>query len=195
MGRHGFGPEKLQPAAAIATAGCSSPQNEKDISETFCGAKDFFDFFCGRGRESVSTMKNPDVRWVQRFENYKKGLAQLQDAVELAGRRELSGLERQGLVQAFEFTHELAWKTLKDFLEDRGQAGLYGSRDATRAAFAAGLLADGDLWMAMIASRNQTSHTYNEETVEDITGAILRDYAPAFQALCERLARLEEEVG
>jgi nucleotidyltransferase substrate binding protein (TIGR01987 family) len=140
-------------------------------------------------------MKNPDVRWLQRFDNYKRALAQLQDAVDLAGRRELSALERQGLVQAFEFTHELAWKTLKDFLEERGQVEFYGSRDATREAFAAGLITDGDLWMAMIASRNQTSHTYNEETVEDITGAILRDYAPAFQALRERLGRLEEEVG
>jgi len=139
-------------------------------------------------------MKNPDVRWLQRFENYKKALAQLQDAVALAGRRELSGLERQGLVQAFEFTHELACNTLKDFLEERGQTGLYGSRDATRAAFAAGLLADGDLWMRMIASRNQTTHTYNEETVEDICGAIIGDYAPAFQGLHESLSQLEKEA-
>ena len=139
-------------------------------------------------------MKNPDVRWLLRFENYKKALAQLQDAVALAGRRELSGLERQGLVQAFEFTHELAWNTLKDFLEERGQTGLYGSRDATRAAFAAGLLADGDLWMRMIASRNQTTHTYNEETVEDICGAIIGDYEPAFHGLHESLSKLEKEA-
>ena len=139
-------------------------------------------------------MKIPDVRWIQRFNNYKKALAQLQDAVALAGQRELSGLERQGLVQAFEFTHELAWNTLKDFLEERGQTGLYGSRDAMRAAFAAGLLADGDLWMRMIASRNQTTHTYNEETVEDRCGTIVRDYAPAFQGLHESLSQLEKEV-
>lgn len=139
-------------------------------------------------------MRNPDVRWIQRFENFKKALAQLQDAVALAGRRDLSGLERQGLVQAFEFTHELAWNTLKDFLEERGQTGIYGSRDATRAAFAAGLVGDGDLWMRMIASRNQTTHTYNEETVEDICGAIVRDYAPAFLGLHESLSRLEKEA-
>jgi nucleotidyltransferase substrate binding protein (TIGR01987 family) len=139
-------------------------------------------------------MKNPDRRWIQRFDNYKKALAQLQDAVALAVRRELSGLERQGLVQAFEFTHELAWNTVKDFLEERGQTGLYGSRDATRAAFAAGLLADGELWMRMIASRNQTTHTYNEETVEDICGAIVRDYAPAFLGLLEILSKLEKEA-
>ena len=139
-------------------------------------------------------MKNPDVRWIQRFDNYKKALMQLQDAVALAGQRKLSGLERQGLVQAFEFTHELAWNTLKDFLEERGQARLYRSRDATRAAFAAGLLADGELWMRMIASRNQTTHTYNEETVEDICGAIVRDYAPAFHGLHESLSKLEKEA-
>lgn len=139
-------------------------------------------------------MRNPDVRWIQRFENFNKALLQLEDAVALAGRRELSGLERQGLVQAFEFTHELAWNTLKDFLEERGQTGIYGSRDATRAAFAAGLVGDGDLWMRMIASRNQTTHTYNEETVEDICGAIIRNYAPAFQGLKETLSRLKKEV-
>lgn len=139
-------------------------------------------------------MRNPDVRWIQRFENFKKALAQLQDAVALAGRRELSGLERQGLVQAFEFTHELAWNTLKDFLEERGQTGIYGSRDVTRSAFAAGLVGDGDLWMRMIASRNQTTHTYNEEVVEDICGAIVRDYAPAFLGLRDTLFGLKKEA-
>lgn len=65
-------------------------------------------------------MTEKDIRWIQRFHNFKKALGQLAEAVELAGQRDLSKLEKQGVIQAFEFTHELAWNTLKDFLESRG---------------------------------------------------------------------------
>jgi len=91
----------------------------------------------------------------------------LKAAADLARQRKLSDLEQQGLIQAFEFTHELAWNTLKDFRESRGTASLYGSKDATREAFARGLIANGDEWMAMIESRNRSSHTYNQETANE----------------------------
>jgi nucleotidyltransferase substrate binding protein (TIGR01987 family) len=140
-------------------------------------------------------MKQPDVRWVQRLRNFEKALGQLKRATELARERELSDLERQGLVQAFEFTHELAWKTMKDFFEERGQSGIYGSKDASRAAFAAGLIANGEQWMRMIGSRNETTHTYNEETVEAICEAIVEDYMPALEEACVRLCAVEKESG
>jgi len=57
-------------------------------------------------------MNDLDIRWQQRFANYKKALRQLQSAVELSDQRELSQLEKQGVIQAFEFTHELAWNVL-----------------------------------------------------------------------------------
>jgi len=82
----------------------------------------------------------------------------------LAGRRQLSRLDVQGLIQCFEYTHELAWKTLKDFLEARGVRELYGSRDSTRAAFVANLIESGETWMEMIQGRNLTTYTYNEAT-------------------------------
>src|SRR5450432_256500 len=110
-----------------------------------------------------------------------KAFGQLTQAVTLAGERGLSDLERQGLIQAFEFTHELAWNTLKDFLESRGVASLYGSKDATREAFASGLVQDGETWMAMIKSRNDTSHTYNEETAGKIAEAITSSYMREFE--------------
>jgi nucleotidyltransferase substrate binding protein (TIGR01987 family) len=135
-------------------------------------------------------MKNADIRWVQRFKNYEKALNQLRAAVELSQARDLSSLEQQGLIQAFEFTHELAWNTLKDFLESRGAIELFGSRDVTRAAFSAGLIENGEVWMTMIVSRNQTSHTYNEETVEGITTAVINDYHAAFEALREKMVNL-----
>jgi nucleotidyltransferase substrate binding protein (TIGR01987 family) len=138
-------------------------------------------------------MINKDIRWQQRFSNYNKALTQLSDAVELAQERDLSELEQQGLVQAFEFTHELAWKTLKDFLEYRGNRDIYGSKDATRAAFQLGLLENGETWMDMIQSRNQTSHTYNEETVKEIVAAIEGDYFAEFKKLQATLTELKEE--
>src|SRR5438552_3941022 len=102
--------------------------------------------------------QNPDVRWRQRLRSFSKAFGQLSQAAELAKQRELSELEQQGLIQAFEFTHELAWNTLKDFLESRGAVNLYGSKDTTRESFAKGLIEDGDAWMEMIQSRNRTSH-------------------------------------
>src|SRR5258706_16157776 len=125
--------------------------------------------------------QNPDVRWRQRLQSFRKAFGQLSKAAATVEERELSELERQGLIQAFEFTHELAWNTLKDFLESRGATDLYGSRDATREAFAKGLIEDGEEWMAMIQSRNSTSHTYNEETADEIAEAILSGYVPEFE--------------
>ncbi len=134
-----------------------------------------------------------DIRWQQRFLNFNKALTQLKNAVELAQERELSELEQQGLVQAFEFTHELAWKTLKDFLEYHGNSDIYGSKAATRKSFKLGLLENGEIWMAMIQSRNQTSHTYNEEIVKKIVAAIEEDYFGEFEKLQIKLNELKEK--
>jgi hypothetical protein len=76
-------------------------------------------------------MEKSDIRWIQRFENYIKAFSQLEEAILLANKRPLSNLEEQGLIQAFEYTHELAWKTLKDFLNYQGNQEIYGSKDAT----------------------------------------------------------------
>lgn len=133
-----------------------------------------------------------DIRWQQRFNNYSKALAQLREAVALARQRPLTKLEAQGLIQGFEFTHELAWKTLKDFLENRGVLDLYGSKDVIRHAFSVGLIEKGQIWMDMIQSRNLTSHTYNEETAAQIATVILGDYFPEFEALHNTLAELGE---
>lgn len=138
-------------------------------------------------------MKNQDIRWVQRFHNYQKAFTQLQQAVELSQQRPLSNLEQQGLIQAFEYTHELAWNTLKDFLESRGTANLFDSKDTTRAAFAAGLVEQGEVWMQMIQSRNQTTHTYNEETVDQIVTAITEAYVAEFTRLQAKLEQLQAE--
>ncbi len=140
-------------------------------------------------------MTTQDIRWIQRFNHFTKALLQLQEAVELARQRPLSKLEEQGLIQAFEFTHELAWNTLKDFLEDRGVQNLYGSRDATREAFKTGLIKNGEAWMDMIQSRNLTSHTYEEATAAKIVSAIRATYFAEFEALRVKLEELKKEAG
>ena len=138
-------------------------------------------------------MKHQDIRWIQRFQNYQKALGQLTQAVELSRQRALSTLEQQGLIQAFEYTHELAWKTLKDFLEARGTTNLFGSRDATRAAFELGLIEHGETWMQMLQSRNETTHTYNEEAVEQIVTAVKNVYMAEFAQLQTKLEQLRAQ--
>ncbi len=136
------------------------------------------------------TFDDQDIRWKQRFSNYLKALAQLQKFIDKGN---LSELEKQGLIKAFEYTYELAWNTLKDFLTYRGQTDIYGSRDAIRKAFTAGLITDGAGWMDMLQSRNKTSHTYNEETADEISTAILTRYHHLFKELEKKLAGLLNE--
>lgn len=132
-----------------------------------------------------------DIRWQQRLNNYALALSRLADAVALAAQRPLSSLEQQGLIQAFEFTHELAWNVLKDYFFWQGNAAITGSRDATREAFAQGLLDDGEGWMAMIKSRNLSSHTYNQSVADSIAEAVTARYYPLMRTFEMRMRALE----
>jgi nucleotidyltransferase substrate binding protein (TIGR01987 family) len=134
-----------------------------------------------------------DIRWKQRFNNYLTAFQMLVEAAELAQSRELSKLEQQGLIQSFEFTHELAWNVLKDYLEDKGITGLIGSKDATRAAFKNGLIEQGDDWMKMIEARNQTSHTYNPDIAQAVADDILQRFYPAFESMAKKFTVLSDQ--
>ena len=135
-------------------------------------------------------MEGQDIRWIQRFGNYKKALVKLGEAVKLSSERALSDLEKQGIIQAFEFTHELAWKVMQDFLIDQGYTDLRGSKDATRQAFSVELILDGEAWMDMIKSRNLTSHTYNEEISQEIYQNIVTEFYPLFVTFREEMERI-----
>ncbi len=128
-------------------------------------------------------MENKNIRWVQRFSNYKKTLLQLEEAVALGRKRTLSRLEEQGLIQGFEYTYELGWNTLKDFLQNQGNQAIYGSRDAIQEAFKVGLITDGEAWMEMFKDRNKTTHTYNQQTANEIASAINNTYYDLFKKL------------
>ena len=111
---------------------------------------------------------NEDIRWKQRFNNFTRALKQLKLGIEIMQQRVLSIIEEQGVIQAFEYNHELAWNVLKDYLEYQGITGIIGSRDATREAFKIGLIESGEIWMDMIKSRNLSTHTYNEGTAQKL---------------------------
>ena len=132
----------------------------------------------------------PDIRWKQRLKNFSLALEQLAEAVAMSKQRELSKLEKQGLIQAFESTHELAWNVLKDYFDYQSGAQITGSRDANREAFKFGLITDGDGWMEMIKSRNQTSYTYNRATADDIAKKTCDLYWPLFEDLKKKMLSL-----
>jgi len=132
-----------------------------------------------------------DIRWKQRFQNYKKALVTLKNAVELAAERNLTDLEKQGTIQGFEFTFELAWNVMKDYLEEQGITGIIGSKNAIRHAFNKGLIEDGEVWMDMVKDRNLASHIYDEETAEGLFVAIKNIYYVEFNKLAEKMNTME----
>ncbi len=125
-----------------------------------------------------------DIRWIQRFNNFKKAFDQLASAVDMGS---YSDLEREGLIQRFEYTYELAWLTIKDYMEDQGYQNITGSKDSIRQALQAGLITNADEWMEMIESRKLTTHTYDMETAKEIAEKIISDYYNMFGALIEQL--------
>ena len=135
-------------------------------------------------------MTSEDIRWKQRLQNYQKALLVLSKGVELSRLRPLSDIEQQGIIQAFEFTHELAWNVMKDFFEYQGNSTIMGSRDATREAFLRNLITDGDGWMEMIKSRNQTTHTYNQKIADEIATKVISVYYELFVRFEQRMQAL-----
>lgn len=136
------------------------------------------------------TKGNKDIRWKQRFSNYKKAFAQLEEFV---NKHELSRLEEIGMIKAFEFTYELAWNVIKDYYQYQGVTEIQGSRDAFRTAFKQGLIEDGETWMEMVENRIQTTHTYNYSVARDIAKEIINKYYNQFKELRSKLEKLAQD--
>lgn len=137
-------------------------------------------------------MEAKDIRWIQRFENYRHALAKLAQAIEIVNKMEelkdiivvsieTDDLLKEGLIQRFEYTHELAWKVMKDYAEYQGYNSIRGSRDAFRQALQMGIINDKQ-WLESVDDRNLTSHNYDKEIAEDIYSAIINIYYPLFLA-------------
>ncbi|MBF6607299.1 MAG: nucleotidyltransferase substrate binding protein [Flavobacterium sp.] len=150
-----------------------------------------------------------DIRWEQRFSNFIKAIDKLQQSVNYINENIeddneddfdsiLDEMIKEGLIQRFEYTHELAWNVMKDYAEYQGNSLIGGSRDAVREALQLQIISDGEIWMDMIKSRNKTFHTYNEETANEIYVKILNEYYPAFRnfktTMEEKRSRQEDEI-
>jgi nucleotidyltransferase substrate binding protein (TIGR01987 family) len=125
-----------------------------------------------------------DIRWKQRFQNFDRAFVLLREA--LADNRTLSMLEKEGVIQRFEYTYELAWKTLKDYLEASGVViSPVTPRQVIKEAFAARIITDGQVWINMLDTRNLLSHSYDFSVFELAVKAIAEHYLPAMEKLHE----------
>ena len=139
-------------------------------------------------------MANSIPRWEQKLQSYHKALNRVAEVVNVMDKRQLNDFEADGLIQRFEFTFELAWKLMKSYAEFQGtDKEIMGSRDAIRWAFENKIISDSGIWMEMVKRRNDTSHTYDEDTAAEVVLRIKSSYYQAFMALYERMRNLASE--
>ncbi len=139
-------------------------------------------------------MVTTDIRWKQRFANFRRALELLREPIE-RGVETLSTLEQEGTVQRFEVALELGWKTIKDYLESEGAEIIpVTPRSVVKTAFESRVLQDGKIWLDMLDHRNLLSHTYDEATFENAVRAIQDRYFPAINALAAWLLEREDST-
>lgn len=142
-------------------------------------------------------MEKQEIRWVQRLDSYRKAFERMNEAVEMISLYSIKNRETEllldALIQRYEFTHELAWKLMKDYLEYMGISGIIGSRDAIRYALQNGLI-DDDRWMDSIVDRNITSHNYDQEIAIEIAGRIISIYQPLFDKFLQVMSEKESRL-
>ena len=131
-----------------------------------------------------------DIRWEQRFMNFKKALARLQ-MVQASDLASLSDLEKEGLIQRFEYTYELSWKTLQDFLRYKGYTDFANA--TLSLALQDGYITDADGWRKMKKSRELMSHTYDEGQADLIASDIIEIYTHLFTQLSIRLTKESDQ--
>jgi nucleotidyltransferase substrate binding protein (TIGR01987 family) len=124
-------------------------------------------------------MDNQDIRWKQRFSNYRLALANLTKGIEIS---KPSDLEKSGIIQIFEYTFELAWKTMKDYLKEMEVEVNY-PREVIKTAFSYELIEDGDIWIDMLEKRNLMSHTYDKKNTELAYTLIKNEYFEKLKTL------------
>jgi nucleotidyltransferase substrate binding protein (TIGR01987 family) len=132
-----------------------------------------------------------DIRWRQRYQHFDKAYHQLEAAMSVYDT--LSVLEKEGLIQRFEYTFELAWKTLKDYLEYQ-KVEVSFPREVIKAAFHHGLIIDGEVWMDMLEQRNLLAHTYDEDRFQKAVSMIKNYYYEAYHR-CIVIWELDYEFG
>jgi nucleotidyltransferase substrate binding protein (TIGR01987 family) len=145
--------------------------------------------------QETPAMTNPPVpapRWKYRFDNFQRAFLLLREGIETLDERSLSQLEKEGLIQRFEYTWELAWKTLRDFLEAEGiQLETITPSQVIRAGLNARIISDGELWMRALDARNRMSHTYDlkafEQIIQEVRNQFLNLLGSLYEFFLERL--------
>lgn len=126
-------------------------------------------------------------RYEQRLKDFENAFIKLKEGTQ---KENPDDLEIDGVLQRFEFTFELAWKTLKDYMEYQGFSNKIGSpREIIQQAFKHGIIEDGETWIKMMLSRNALSHLYDENTSRKIYKEIKKEYIELLEALIEKLKK------
>ena len=125
-------------------------------------------------------MEQHDIRWKQRFQNFEKTLFYLDQALNI---QKPDVTQRAGIVQFFELSYELAWKVLKDYLEEQGFTDIATPRAVIKKSFEIGIISNGHQWLQLLDDRNLTSHTYDETKALEVDRLIRQYYHPLFREL------------
>lgn len=129
------------------------------------------------------------IRWKQRLQNFEKSFNMLRETTAI---KNPSDAERAGLIQFFEVTFELAWKTLKDYLESQGY-DVKTPRETLKQAFEIDLIQNGQSWLEALDDRNLTTHTYDENTAKKVEKLIREKYNPLLIQLHQTLNDLNSK--
>jgi nucleotidyltransferase substrate binding protein (TIGR01987 family) len=125
-----------------------------------------------------------DIRWKQRFQNFDRAFVLLRSAMEERPHEQFSDLEQEGIIQRFKYSYELAWKTLKDYLEENGVIITpITPRNVIKEAFAAGMIDNGQVWVDMMLHRNLLAHTYDFSKFKEVLKAIEDHYLAEFSSI------------
>lgn len=143
------------------------------------------------------TNVNEDTRWIQRLDNFSRALGRLREGSSILADQEqfdanVIQIIREGLIQRFEFTQELAWNVMKDYEAYQGYNDIRGSRDAIRKALEIGLI-DNPIWMNTIIDRNRSSHDYDNDILEELSGVVLNDYLSLFNDFEKKMLNIKAE--
>lgn len=139
---------------------------------------------------------NDKPRWIYRFYNFKRAFILLREAINVQKERSISQLEKEGIIQRFEYTWELAWKVLKDYLEYNGVVlETVTPASVLRAAFEAKIINEGDIWMRALDARNKMSHTYNVKVFEAVIGEIEREFLRVLEEMYLKLFEIAIQQG
>ena len=122
-----------------------------------------------------------DIRWKQRFNNFEKAYLSLIDSQEALENDPGNDFIQDSLIQRYKYTLELAWKTMKDYLENEGFMDVTSPKKAVRKAFQERIIQDGDGWIRALDDRNKTSHAYDENMAKEVIESITEQHIPIFR--------------